>query len=185
MTSNPKGPRGPRQTTGRGSGPASPPGARGRTVHAARAPARPRQTRTLTSVPAAAPPALLGEAGAPNQRPSGGLERVHGCCGRRRRQNSVRENFPRGPGGERTPRSSPPGASSAPTSDGAGRGPARPRPLQPGWPLRAPGLCSPRLSRQRKPKALGARSFPPSPQSSYSPPCRNLRVREPPPPPRA
>ena len=59
-------------------------------------PGPPAEAHTLTPVPAAAaPPALLGEAGAPDQRPPGRLERVHGLSGpprcRLRRSQKLRQ----------------------------------------------------------------------------------------------
>lgn len=181
-----------RQAAGRGSGPSSPHGARRRRVREPRPPPGPRPARldahTLTPVPATAPPALLGQAGASDQRPPGGLERVHGRSGRRcccHRQNSVRENFPPGPGGARAPRSSPPRASSAPTSDGAGRGPARPRPWPCPWPPRRAFALATQSCQTRAPPEAGADSprrpvFSFLSTTSLFPTGRSLRVGDPP-----
>lgn len=102
-------------------------------------PVRPRPAagaRTLTPVPAASPPARLGEAGAPDQRPPRGLERVHGRSGRRS-QNSSRKTFRRAGSAVCSallPPPSPPGSAPTPTGGArAARPRPRPRPSAPPW----------------------------------------------------
>jgi hypothetical protein len=127
---NPAGPGRATPEGEHGSGSTSPPtwpnsSARGRPRAHRPDPARPgpANAHTLTAVPAAAPPALLGQAGAPDQRPPRRLERVHGPL----QPPTPPPKTPSGklsarPGGARAARSSLPGASSATTSRGGAKG---------------------------------------------------------------
>lgn len=132
---NPAGPGRPRRDASAGKAPplrqlGPTPGARGRPRAPGPTPARPGPTgaHTLTAVPAAAPPALLGQAGAPDQRPPRGLERVHGPLRPPAPPPKLcQEKLSARPGGARSARSSLPPSFPSPARaprlrPGAGRG---------------------------------------------------------------